>query len=391
MISSGETKNIKTQIGLARSCTSFGVISRQAAAAQQMIRPQSLQKIHAAFMNGIEWPQNTTITIGWCDDFVGNRKKTATVEKVEWVKNIILQSLQPLVNLKFEFLPLGQSYSQTNAPMIRIAFDQAQGAFSYLGTQNLDVPIAAPTMNLGWLDDGQMGSSQDGGVVKHEFGHMLGLMHEHQRGDADANEQFNWASDEAVMAFFTGPPNFWSAETVKVNVLNKTNQDEFNGSEYDPDSIMHYVLDCMCFEDGIPPEGLTCKQPVCSSQFKQEFPNTPCSPTQQFIENPQFFSKLDKQTISRKYPPMSDDTATNVPVDTATTLPVDTTTTLPVDTATTLPVDTATTLPVDTTTPVPDKSKFQWTSLNIILLVLICLVSLGLFIMFIRWFFKQSE
>lgn len=67
-------------------------------------------------------------------------------------------------NLTFDF---------NNAPdaEIRIAFNSSDGAWSYVGTDCQGIPRDQPTMNLGFLD---------GGTAGHEFGHAIGLAHEHQ-------------------------------------------------------------------------------------------------------------------------------------------------------------------------------------------------------------------
>lgn len=54
---------------------------------------------------------------------------------------------------------------------IRIAFDPTDGAWSYVGTDCKKIPQGEPTMNLGFFD---------GGTAGHEFGHAIGLGHEHQ-------------------------------------------------------------------------------------------------------------------------------------------------------------------------------------------------------------------
>ena len=46
-----------------------------------------------------------------------------------------------------------------------------QGSWSYLGTDATRVPKESFTMNLGFVDRS---------TVLHEFGHSLGLIHEHQ-------------------------------------------------------------------------------------------------------------------------------------------------------------------------------------------------------------------
>ena len=68
-------------------------------------------------------------------------------------------------------------------------------------------------MNYGWLtptsDDDELRR-----VVLHEFGHALGLIHEHQ--NPEGGIQWN---EPAVKADLSGPPNNWDDETIRHNVL----------------------------------------------------------------------------------------------------------------------------------------------------------------------------
>ena len=133
-------------------------------------------------------------------------------------------------NLKFEF---------NNAPdaEIRISFDPAKGAWSYVGTDNRSIPLDQPTMNLGFMD---------GGTVAHEFGHAIGLMHEHQNpaGGIEWNEA-------AVIRDLSGPPNNWSESTIRHNVLNKYRADQINGTTFDPDSVMLYFFPGSWVQSGV--------------------------------------------------------------------------------------------------------------------------------------------
>lgn len=111
---------------------------------------------------------------------------------------------------------------------IRVAFDDTDGAWSYVGTDNHGIPLDQPTMNLGFLD---------GGTAGHEFGHAIGLAHEHQNpaGGIEWNEA-------VVIRDLSGPPNNWSEAQIRHNVLNKYGVDQIKGTEFDPDSIMLYFF-----------------------------------------------------------------------------------------------------------------------------------------------------
>lgn len=111
---------------------------------------------------------------------------------------------------------------------IRVAFDANDGAWSYVGTDCRHIPVDEPTMNLGFLD---------GGTAAHEFGHAIGLGHEHQNpaGGIQWNEQ-------KVIHDCAGAPNFWSEATTRHNIIDKYSVNQIRGTEFDPDSIMLYFF-----------------------------------------------------------------------------------------------------------------------------------------------------
>lgn len=93
---------------------------------------------------------------------------------------------------------------------IRVSFKQ-QGSWSYLGTQCLTIPDPQPNVNFGWLT-ATTDMREVERVVLHEFGHVLGLQHE--QGNPSSTLQWN---KKEVYAYFGGPPNLWSRETVDRN------------------------------------------------------------------------------------------------------------------------------------------------------------------------------
>jgi hypothetical protein len=179
----------------------------------QLFTPRPIARVggrtRAVGPRGKQWVNGSTIKI--C--FLGG-----TTEQQEMVR-----AFAPLwtefANLKFEF---------TSDPRaeIRVSFDEDDGAWSYIGTDNLGIPLHAATLNLGW---------QDQAVVMHEFGHMIGLGHEHQ--NPAGGIQWN---EEVVIRDLSGPPNRWDLATIRHNVLDRYSVDQIHGTEFDPLSIMLY-------------------------------------------------------------------------------------------------------------------------------------------------------
>ncbi|HDR7850285.1 TPA: hypothetical protein QCY30_005067 [Bacillus toyonensis] len=117
---------------------------------------------------------------------------------------------------------------------IRIGFMRDDGAWSYIGRDIIDLDLSKNerTMNFGW-DLTQHPSEIDTAI--HEIGHTLGFPHEHQ----NPNAGIEW-DEEAVYADLAGAPNYWSRETTDINIIRKIDPDTVQGSNWDPNSIMHY-------------------------------------------------------------------------------------------------------------------------------------------------------
>lgn len=124
------------------------------------------------------------------------------------------------VNLKFVYV---------NNPLesdVRITFTRGIGSWSYVGTDCLMIPKNQPTMNFGWMDYG---------TIRHEIGHMLGLLHEHK--NPESNIQWN---EEVVLQELSGPPNNWTEQQIRHNVLDPLNPTSVNFTSFDPNSVMLY-------------------------------------------------------------------------------------------------------------------------------------------------------
>ncbi len=124
---------------------------------------------------------------------------------------------------------------------IRVAFD-AVGSFSYVGKDNLSIPVNQKTMNLDFSSPGST-ESYIKSTVLHEFGHALGLGHEHQ----NPLSSIPWNAP-AVYAFYAQMG--WSQQKVNEQVLNKLQWPQTQQTDYDPQSIMQYPVSASLTTNG---------------------------------------------------------------------------------------------------------------------------------------------
>lgn len=124
---------------------------------------------------------------------------------------------------------------------IRVAFD-AVGSFSYVGKDNLNIPVNQKTMNLDFSSPGST-ESYIKSTVLHEFGHALGLGHEHQ----NPLSSIPWNAP-AVYAFYAQMG--WSQQKVNEQVLNKLQWPQTQHTDYDPQSIMQYPVSASLTTNG---------------------------------------------------------------------------------------------------------------------------------------------
>ncbi len=137
----------------------------------------------------------------------------------------------------WEDVGIGIDFEEVSSPddaEIRIGFQRGDGYWSYLGTYILNIGQSERTMNFG--QDLRL-DSRGVDVPVHEIGHTLGFPHSHQNPFAG----IVW-DRQAVIDYFSGPPNNWPLETIERNILNKLPQSQVEGSEWDPNSIMHYAF-----------------------------------------------------------------------------------------------------------------------------------------------------
>lgn len=124
---------------------------------------------------------------------------------------------------------------------ITITFRQ-NGSWSYIGKSSASY---TPSMNFGWFSR-NTSDEEFHRTTLHEFGHALGLIHEHQNPN---NNPIRW-NKPVVYAYFMRPPNNWSKEQVDFNLFEAYDQDQINGTRFDPNSIMLYGFPRELTQDG---------------------------------------------------------------------------------------------------------------------------------------------
>jgi hypothetical protein len=178
-----------------------------------------LAQHRAALLRAAKWDVSGTVTIRFLEGAPELQERVKRVA-LEWTK---------LANLTFDFRKAGPTD-------IRIAFKQGNGSWSYLGKVCRQIPEPEPTMNYGWLTP-QSSDDELRRVVLHEFGHAIGLIHEHQNPQGG----IKWNRD-AVKADLSGPPNYWNDQQIENNIFMKYSIGEVDATDVDSKSIMMYAI-----------------------------------------------------------------------------------------------------------------------------------------------------
>lgn len=183
----------------------------------------------AALLNEFKWEPGTRIRVHFTE---GDPKLQERVREVaeEWTG-------AQMANLYLQFVEEGDAD-------IRVAFQQGDGSWSYLGTVCQQIPADQPTMNYGWLTPDST-DDELRRVVLHEFGHALGLIHEHQ----NPNRPIAW-NRAAVIADLSRPPNNWDLPTIEHNIFKRYDPAALDSTPVDPTSIMMYPIPASWTTDG---------------------------------------------------------------------------------------------------------------------------------------------
>jgi hypothetical protein len=143
--------------------------------------------------------------------------------------------------------------------------------WSKLGTRSIDSTlIGKASMGLGGLSINRVQDYRR--IVLHEFGHALGFAHEHQDKEGTYKDELvietppeyketyrdgNRTKDlvpykgfsPGVKLWFSGSPNFFSADRIENDILNAPDSAAFKRIDLDPRSVMKYYIPDFLFKD----------------------------------------------------------------------------------------------------------------------------------------------
>lgn len=165
------------------------------------------------------WQNGRTLRVRFLDGPASVQERVRSIA-AEW---------EDVVNLTLRFVTSGTAE-------IRISFAEQGTSWSTVGTDALTVARTRPTMNYGWLTPStELVEYQR--VVRHEFGHALGMIHEHQNPAATGS--IPWDRPR-VYAYYA--EQGWSRADVDANVFDVYDTDTTNSTAFDPTSIMQYAI-----------------------------------------------------------------------------------------------------------------------------------------------------
>jgi len=165
------------------------------------------------------WDNGRRIRVKFLDGQADIQNKVAAIGK-EW---------EAIANLKLDFVTSGASE-------IRISFAEQGFSWSTVGTDALTVGASKATMNYGWLEPGTALREYQR-VVRHEFGHALGMIHEHQNPAAQG--VIPWDKPK-VYAYYA--QQNWDKDAVDFNIFGVYSEESTNHTSFDPTSIMEYAI-----------------------------------------------------------------------------------------------------------------------------------------------------
>ena len=181
---------------------------------------------------GCVWQPGATLRVKFLE---GDEEVKAKViyEASDWLKH---------AGIKLHFVDSGDAE-------IRITFNPDGGNWAHVGSCGPVLPQNVPTMNLGACIDTESSDEFRRTTVEHEFGHALGLVHEHLHPDAP----IRWKKPD-VYDYYKKSDG-WDPAKVDGNIIATLTDEEiqthYTVTPYDSKSIMHYFIDASITENNV--------------------------------------------------------------------------------------------------------------------------------------------
>ena len=152
----------------------------------------------------------------------GSPRYKAMIQKYakEWEK---------YANIKFQFVEVGNSHIR-----VILTGNDGGGNYSKLGTMALMVPQDEHTLHLDTTSFTTPEYTYT--AIVHEFGHAIGLMHEHMSPVSG----IHWDKNRVYASYKMSQG--WDKDMVDAQLFKKYNTSYTNGTKYDSKSIMHYPI-----------------------------------------------------------------------------------------------------------------------------------------------------
>lgn len=188
------------------------------------------ERVRAIVVNSSKWVNGSVPHYAFFESNGNFNRWARTAEQQQVVRDAIQARTSLGIGIRFEEAP------DRGDAEVGIGFERGDGQWSHIGRDVLRQGGDDRTLNLDPSPD-----NFDIDTACHELGHTRGLPHEHQNPKAE----IQW-HEEAVYRALAAAPNGWDRASTYNNIISKISQAAVSGSNWDPDSIMHYA-----FEEGL--------------------------------------------------------------------------------------------------------------------------------------------